>query len=197
MTVQNELRPHPSSRPPRIVEGSGPQQHPWVAVDIVIFAIEDEALKTLLVKIKNEPLAGSWAFPGGLVAVGESLEAAAMRELREKTPVRDVYLEQLFTFGDPGRNPTAHVVSTAYWALLPRPTPLPLHGSKYSDSAWWSVSRLPPLAYDHRRVAQVAVERLQSKVEYTNVVYNLLPEEFTLGDLQRIYEIIRDRPLDR
>lgn len=195
--VQTDARLGAPSRSQQFTETTGEQQHPWAAVDVAIFSIDDQRLKTLLVKIRNGPLAGCWAFPGGLVAVGESPEEAALRELHDKTPIRDVYLEQLFTFGDPDRNPTAHVVSTAYWALLPRPAPVPLPGSKYADAAWWNVARLPPLAYDHRRLAEIALERLRSKVGYTNVVYNLLPEEFTLGELQRTYEIIRGRPLDR
>lgn len=181
----------------QLLETSALQQHPWVAVDVVIFTIDEDRLKALLVKIKGGPLAGAWAFPGGLVAVGESLEEAALRELHEKTPIRGVYLEQLFTFGSPNRNPTAHVVSTAYWALIPRPTAVSLYGSKYADAAWWNVHHLPDLAYDHRHVAAVALERLRAKVEYTNVVYSLLPRHFTLSEIQRIYEIIRGRSLDR
>lgn len=173
------------------------QRHPWVAVDVVIFTIHRERLRTLLVKIKRGPFAGRWAFPGGLVARGESLEDAARRELSQKTPIRDVYLEQLFTFGDPERNPHLHVVSTAYFALLPRPAPVPRHGSKYADAGWFEVDLLPPLAYDHNRIAAVALERLRAKVEYTNVVYGLLPQEFTFAELQRIYEIIRGSTLDR
>ncbi len=173
------------------------QEHPWVAVDVVIFAVCDESLQTLLVKIKHGRLAGRWAFPGGLVAIGESLEEAARRELAEKTPIRRVYLEQLFTFGDPGRNPAAHVVSTAYFALLPKPPPNLRSGAKYADAAWFPVGALPPLAYDHNAIAESARERLQAKIGYTNVAWSLLPREFTLGELQRIYEIIQGRTFDR
>jgi ADP-ribose pyrophosphatase YjhB (NUDIX family) len=164
---------------------------------VVIFRVADDSLQALLVKIKHGPFRGRWAFPGGLVGIGEALDAAARRELHEKTPVRGVYLEQLFTFGDPARNPAAHVVSTAYFALLPASAPLSRPGSKYADAVWIDVTRLPPLAYDHNRVAAVALERLRAKIDYTNVVYGLLPREFTLGELQRIYEVIRARALDR
>ena len=99
--------------------GDSSQHHPWAAVDVVIFRVDGHVLEALLVEIKHGPFRGRWAFPGGLVMLGESLDRAARRELEEKTPIRDVYLEQLFTFGDPARNPTAHVVSTAYFALLP------------------------------------------------------------------------------
>jgi 8-oxo-dGTP diphosphatase len=173
------------------------QEHPWVAVDVVLYTLADETLQTLLVRIKHGPFAGAWAFPGGLVPVGESLQDAALRELVEKTPVRDVYLEQLFTFGDPSRNPTAHVVSTAYFALVPGPVRRPHEGTKYAEAMWSPVDSLPPLAYDHNIVATVALQRLRSKLAYTNVVYGLLAREFTLGELQRVYEVIRARPIDR
>ena len=173
------------------------QRHPWAAVDVLIFRVAGHALETLLVEIKHGPFAGRWAFPGGLVMLGESLDQAARRELEEKTPIRDVYLEQLFTFGDPSRNPTAHVVSTAYFALLPASVAELNAGSKYAKVAWFAVERLPALAYDHNRIATVALERLRAKIQYTNVAYGLLPRSFTLGELQRVYEVIRGAPLDR
>jgi 8-oxo-dGTP diphosphatase len=184
-----------ASRRPRPEEFE--QRHPWAAVDVVIFRVDRRALQALLVEIKQGPFRGRWAFPGGLVRVGESLDDAARRELEEKTPIRDVYLEQLFTFGDPARNPAAHVVSTAYFALLPASTVQPSAGTKYAQAAWLDVDRLPPLAYDHNRVAAVARERLRAKIEYSNVAYGLLPRAFTLGELQRVYEVIRGAPLDR
>jgi len=184
-----------ASRASRIEEPA--PRHPWVAVDVVIFRVAGRALQALLVEIKQGPFRGKWAFPGGLVRLGESLDEAARRELEEKTPIRDVYLEQLFTFGDPSRNPTAHVVSTAYFALLPAASGEPIAGSKYSQAAWLDVDRLPALAYDHNRIAAVALDRLRAKIEYTNVAYGLLPRAFTLGELQRVYEVIRGAPLDR
>jgi 8-oxo-dGTP diphosphatase len=184
-----------SSRAVRIEES--PQRHPWAAVDVVIFRVAGHALEALLVEIKHGPFGGRWAFPGGLVMLGESLDHAARRELEAKTPIRDVYLEQLFTFGDPSRNPTAHVVSTAYFALLPASGALLQAGSKYAKAAWFAVDHLPALAYDHSRIATVALERLRAKIQYTNVAYGLLPRSFTLGELQRVYEVIRGAPLDR
>jgi ADP-ribose pyrophosphatase YjhB (NUDIX family) len=173
------------------------QRHPWAAVDVVIFRVAGRALETLLVRIKHGPFRDRWAFPGGLVVLGESLDEAARRELLEKTPIRDVYLEQLFTFGDPARNPARHVVSTAYFALLPVSAAAPQAGTKYAEAAWFDVTRLPVLAYDHNRIAAVALERLRAKIAYTNVAYGLLPRAFTLAELQRVYEVIRGRPLDR
>jgi 8-oxo-dGTP diphosphatase len=177
--------------------GDSSQHHPWAAVDVVIFRVDGHVLEALLVEIKHGPFRGRWAFPGGVVMLGESLDQAARRELEEKTPIRDVYLEQLFTFGDPARNPTAHVVSTAYFALLPASRAELNPGSKYAQAAWFAVDHLPALAYDHKRVAAVALERLRAKIEYTNVAYGLLPRSFTLGELQRVYEVIRGVPLDR
>lgn len=164
---------------------------------MVIFRVSGEQLQALLVLIKRGPYAGRWAFPGGLVRVGETLDEAARRELLEKTALRDIYLEQLFTFGEPARNPEAHVVSTAYFALLPPTLPPPASGGKYSAVAWFDVTRLPLLAYDHNQVADVALSRLRAKIKYTNVVYGLLTREFTLGELQRVYEAIAGRRFDR
>ena len=186
-----------TAAPLRPTARASEQGHPWAAVDVVLFTVAVDHLETLVVRIKKGPLAGQWAFPGGLVGIDESLQEAARRELREKTPVRDIYLEQLFTFGEPERNPDKRVVSTVYFALVPPPAPVPRPGTKYAGAAWIDVMRLPSLAYDHNEVAHVALERLRAKLEYTNVVYGLLPREFTLGDLQRIYEIIRGESLDR
>jgi len=191
MSGASNLRPRSPEKTTRA------QTHPWVAVDVVIFRVYGMALQTLLVRIKHGPCLGRWAFPGGLVGVGEALDDAARRELFEKTAIRDLYLEQLFTFGDPARNPTAHVVSTAYFALVPASAAMPRSGSKYSEAAWFDVLRLPALAYDHNRAAEVALERLRAKVGYTNVVYGLLPREFTLGELQHVYEVICARSFDR
>jgi 8-oxo-dGTP diphosphatase len=172
------------------------QAYPYVAVDVVIFSIDAGELKTLLVQVREGPYAGRWAFPGGLVRMDESLDDAARRELSAKTGLGGIYLEQLRTFGDPGRDPQARVVSTAYFALVPA-TDMLAQSDKYADVAWFPVRRLPPLAYDHDAVARAALERLRAKLAYTNLVYGLLPAEFTLGELQEIYEIILGRRLDR
>jgi len=173
------------------------QTHPRVAVDAVLFSIAEGALKALLVKIKKGPFAGRWAFPGGLVQVGESLDDAARRELYEKTGVQDLYLEQLYTFGDAQRDPTAHTVAVAYFALVPDPGRTLHSGDKYADIGWFPVRKLPQLAYDHNAMAAYALQRLQAKLGYTNIVYSLLPREFTLAEIQEIYEVIVDRKLDR
>ena len=176
---------------------SAKQIHPRVAVDAVLFTLTQGALRTLLVKIKKGGFADRWAFPGGLVQLDESLDAAAQRELYEKTGVQDLYLEQLYTFGSATRDPSARTVSVAYFALIP-PLAQTLHlGEKYADIAWFPVHDLPELAYDHNAIAEYALQRLQSKLGYANIVYGLLPQEFTVAELQGVYEIILDRQLDR
>jgi 8-oxo-dGTP diphosphatase len=174
-----------------------PLASPRVAVDVVIFSIDDGELKALLVLVNNGPFAGRWAFPGGLVPIGEAPEVAATRELRAQTGIEDVYLEQLRTFGDPARDPEAHVVSIAYFALVPAKAETQPPGGKYADVRWASVGSLPRLAYDHNHVAEYALARLRAKLGYTNVAFSLLPEEFSFGELQEVYEIILDRKLDR
>ena len=172
------------------------QAHAYLAVDVVIMTVDARQLFGLLVKVKEGPCGGQWAFPGGLVGLGESLDQAAQRELEVQTGLRDVYLEQLRTFGDPERDPRARVVSTAYFALV-RSRETVNSGGKYADVAWFRMRRLPRLAYDHKEIAAHALERLRAKLEYTNIVYSLLPREFTLGQLQDVYEVILGHALDR
>lgn len=179
------------------VAAPGLATSPLVAVDVVIFTIAAGALQALLVEVKSGPFAGRWAFPGGLVPVGEAPEATATRELLAQTGIGDVYLEQLRTFGDPGRDPQAHVVSVAYFALVASKGEAQADNPKYRRMQWVPVRSLPSLAYDHNQLAACALGRLQSKLAYTNIVYSLLAREFTLSELQEIYEIILGRRLDR
>ena len=153
-----------------------------VAVDTVLFAINDTRLQTYLVELRRGPGRGRWAFPGGLVRVGELLDDAARRELYDSTGLRGAYLEQLFTFGDPSRDPRAHVVSVAYMALIPDVKAVSASCEKYANGKWYEVTRLPQLAYDHSLMAAYAVKRLKSKLEYTNIAYALLPKEFTFAE---------------
>jgi 8-oxo-dGTP diphosphatase len=154
-------------------------------------------LKWLLVQVKEGPFAGKWAFPGGLVGSQESLDDAAKRELFERTSLKGIFLEQLYTFGKPERDPAKRVVSVSYWALAPYRRVQLRPDSKYSAVQWFPPGRLPSLAYDHDQVARLARERLRAKLHYTNIVYSLLPREFTLGELQQVYEAILRRTLDR
>jgi 8-oxo-dGTP diphosphatase len=170
---------------------------PRVAVDTVLFAIERGRLRTYLVQLKRGPLSGKWAFPGGLVRMGELLDDAARRELKESTGLARTYLEQLFTFGDPSRDPRSHVVSVAYMALISDPAKVAAPSRKYAGGRWFEVDALPPLAYDHALIAAYALRRLRSKLEYTNIAYAMLPPAFTFAELARLYSVILQRPLDR
>lgn len=173
------------------------QGHPWVAVDVVVFTLSQATLQALLVQVKDGPFAGKWAFPGGLVGAEESLDQAAERELRERTGVQEAHLEQLYTFGKPERDPMSRVVSVSYLALIPMQGITPNAASKYADIRWFRADRLPRLAYDHDQVTRLALQRLRAKLQYTNIVYSLMPSEFTLGELQEVYETILQRSLDR
>ena len=172
-------------------------EHPLVAVDLVIFTVRDRALKVLLIERRDPPFQGDWALPGGFVRVSESLEECARRELEEETGVRDIYLEQLFTFGEPERDPRARVVTVAYFAIIASDLQV-LHATADAvDARWFSISELPALAFDHDRILEYAMERLRNKLEYSTVGFQLLPETFTLTELQQTYEIILDKSLDK
>jgi 8-oxo-dGTP diphosphatase len=127
----------------------------------------------------------------------ESLDQAALRELQEETNVTDVYLEQLFTFGDPGRDPRGRVISVSYFALISAEHRELAASSDTTDVAWYSVYKLPKLAFDHASIIEYALRRLRYKLDYTSVGFQLLPKKFTLTELQRIYEIILNKKLDK
>ena len=165
-----------------------------VAVDVAVFTVRDGSLHVLLAQARSGPFAGWWALPGGRVGEEESLDEAAARELPAPTAARDVYLEQLYTFGQPRRDPRGRVVSVAYVGLVADPERVSgAAPDKYAGVAWHPVSRLPPLAYDHAAVVRLAVTRLRAKLQYTNLAYTLLPPSFTLGELQSLYEAILGR----
>ncbi len=168
-----------------------------IATDTIIFSLREKELKVLLIKMKKEPFQNCWAAPGGLVRGDESLNDAANRNLYETTGVKDVYLEQLYTFGRVDRDPFGRVVSVAYFALINHSETELTTTDAYEAVRWFSVNRLPKLAYDHDEMVQYAFERLKAKLEYTNIVFGLLPDEFTLSELQQCYEIILDRKLDK
>ena len=172
---------------------------PTVAVDVAVFSVVDGRLSVLVVEVRHGPFAGWWALPGGRVGHDESLDDAAARELSEQTGLRDIWLEQLYTFGSPTRDPQDRIVSVAYVALIAHGGRFlePTRGGKYADVRWQPVGDLPSLAYDHVAVVETAVARLRAKLAYTNLVYALLPSTFTLGELQAMYEAILDRRLDR
>ena len=170
---------------------------PSVTVDVIIFTLRGDDLQALLVRRKHAPFEGMWAIPGGFVGIEESLEEAALRELEEETGVRDVYLEQLYTFGEVDRDPRGRVITVAYFALVPADAVHPHAGDDASEARWWSVYDLPRLAFDHAHILTYALQRLRYKLEYTAVGFELLPEAFTLSELQAAYEIILGEELDK
>ena len=169
-----------------------------VTVDIVIFTIRDAALHVLLVRRAIPPFKGRWAIPGGFVLPNESLDDAARRELREETGVDDVWLEQLYTFGDPKRDPRGRIVTVAYFALVSPDRVPPLAGSDAAEAQWWPATKTPqPLAFDHQVILTVALDRVRGKLSYTNIGFELLPQKFTLSQLQRVHEAILGETLDK
>jgi ADP-ribose pyrophosphatase YjhB (NUDIX family) len=167
-----------------------------VTVDVVIFTIQAGGLKVLLVKRGAPPFVGQFAIPGGFVHEDEDLDHAALRELREETGVADVYLEQLYSFGDVGRDPRGRVITVTYFALISADRPLRA-STDATEAEWWAMGQLPILAFDHARILNYALERLRNKLEYTTVGFQLLPKKFTLTELQEVYEAILGKKLDK
>ena len=170
---------------------------PALTVDAVVFGLDDEDLKVLLVRRDIEPFKGKWALPGGFVRVGEILEDAVRRELREETGVAEVFLEQLYTFGAIDRDPRERVVTVAYYALVKLSDHRIHAATDACDAAWFAVSEAQSLAFDHERILAAALERLKNKVRYQPIGFELLPPQFTLSQLQRLYETILETPLDK
>ena len=175
----------------------GEYPRPSVTADVIIFTLRQDDLQVLLVRRKLPPFQGMWAIPGGFVNIDEPLEEAALRELEEETGLRDVYLEQLYTFGDPGRDPRGRVITVAYLSLVPAATVRPRAGDDAAEARWWSVTDLPLLAFDHAGILTYALERLRYKLEYSAVGFELLPQRFTLTDLQSAYETVLGEALDK
>ena len=171
-------------------------ERPAVTVDVVIFSLRDSDLKVLLIRRAAPPFKGKWAIPGGYVHPDEALDAAALRELGEETGLLDVYLEQLYTFGAPKRDPRGRVITVAYFALVSDDVTVRA-GDDAAEAAWHSVHDLPDLAFDHDEILSYALQRLRYKLEYTAVGFELLPNEFTLTELQTAYEIVLGEKLDK
>jgi 8-oxo-dGTP diphosphatase len=172
---------------------------PALTVDCVVFGLDEEDLKVLLIQRELPPFKDRWALPGGFVRIEESVDDAARRELREETglTLNDLYLEQLYTFGDVGRDPRGRVVSVAYYALVNLADHRVQAATDARDAAWFSVSDTPSLAFDHDEVLAAALGRLKGKVRYQPIGFELLPPKFTLSQLQRLYETVLERPLDK
>ena len=170
---------------------------PALTVDIVVFALDAEDLQVMLIERDLEPFEGSWALPGGFVHVDETLDVAARRELAEETGLKDIFLEQLYSFGALDRDPRERVVTVAYYALVNLEGHEVQAATDARSAAWFSVNDLPDLAFDHAAILHMAHERLRGKVRYQPIGFELLPEKFTLTQLQQLYEIILDRELDK
>ena len=173
---------------------------PSVTVDVVLFTFSEGELRTLLIQRAGPPFAGQWALPGGFVRMDESLDDAAQRELLEETGVRDVYLEQLYTFGEPGRDPRGRVITVVYFALLSEDQAARMvvrGGDDAQDARWWNVDALPDLAFDHKPIVDYALQRLRWKLEWTALGFLLLPAQFTLSELQSVYETVLKEALDK
>lgn len=171
---------------------------PALTVDIVIFSLRDDQLQVLLIQRGEPPFKGMWALPGGFVRMEESLEEAALRELEEETGLEDAYLEQLFTYGETGRDPRGRVVTVSYFALIPADKKVRFEGgSDVTRAGWFPIGALPELAFDHAQMVVYALRRLRYKLEYSAVGFELLPETFTLTELQETYEIILGEKLDK
>jgi 8-oxo-dGTP diphosphatase len=170
-----------------------------LTVDCVVFGLDEADLKVLLVQRDLPPYKDRWALPGGFVRMEESVDDAARRELREETglTLNDLYLEQLYTFGDLGRDPRGRVVSVAYYALVNLADHRVQAATDARDAAWFCVSDTPSLAFDHDEILAAALERLKGKVRYQPIGFELLPPKFTLSQLQRLYETVLERQLDK
>lgn len=173
-------------------------ERPGLTVDGVIFGLDldEEILKVVLVERDVEPFEGMWAIPGGFVRSGESLEQAALREVREETGITDVFLEQLYTFGQPNRDPRGWIVSIAYYALVAPDQHHLLATTDARRAEWFPVHKLPKLPFDHDEILRVALQRLRGKLTYAPIGFELLPDKFSIRQLQTLYEIVLGQKLD-
>lgn len=171
--------------------------HPAVTTDVVVFTLRDEELKLLLIKRGGDPYKGKWALPGGFIRMDEDLDSGARRELAEETGVSGVYLEQLYTFGAVNRDPRERVITVAYYALIPSDK-LQLRAATDAEAVgWFGINELPRLAFDHREIVRLAHQRLVAKLDYSTIAFQFMPMEFTLSELQAVYETILQEPVDK
>ena len=168
-----------------------------LTVDSVVFGYKEGEISVLLIKRKYEPFKGKWAIPGGFVKNEESLEQAAERELHEETGVKINFLEQLYTFGKPSRDPRSRIVSVAYFGLL-RPDGLKIFASTDAkDVKWFNIKEMPKLSFDHKEILGLAIKRLQAKITYEPIGFELLNKKFPFSDLEKLYTTLLGREIDR
>lgn len=170
-----------------------------MAVDAIVFGYsKEEGVSVLLIKRKYAPFKGNWAIPGGFVLDDESLEEAVERELLEETGVKINYLEQLYTFGKPNRDPRRRVMSVAYFGLVKSKQFEKLKASTDAEEAkWFNIKELPSLAFDHDKILDMAIERIRGKIVYQPIGFELLDKKFPFSDLEHLYSTLLDRPVDR
>jgi 8-oxo-dGTP diphosphatase len=170
-----------------------------VTVDAIVFGYsKQDGVSVLLIKRKYPPFKNSWALPGGFVLENESLEEAVQRELLEETGIKVNYLEQLYSFGEPGRDPRQRIISIAYFALVKSALFQQLKASTDAEEAqWFGINKLPALAFDHKQILQVAIERIRAKIRYQPIGFELLDKKFPFADLEKLYTALLDRPIDR
>jgi len=172
--------------------------HPAVTTDVVVFTIRNGRLSILLVKRANRPYRDEWALPGGFLNIDEDLDTCAARELEEETGISGVYLEQLYTFGAINRDPRERVISVTYYALLPQDSMVtPRAASDATDVGWYAFEDLPELAFDHAEIIDMAHKRLVSKLDYSTIAFQFMPETFTLSELQCVHETLLNQVLDK
>lgn len=171
--------------------------HPALTTDIVLFTLRAEKLQLLLIRRRNPPFQGGWALPGGFLDLDEDLNDCAKRELEEETGIKNIYLEQLYTFGKHNRDPRERVISVAYYALIASDRITLKPASDATEAAWFAFDELPELAFDHREIVGKARERLVAKLEYSTIAFQFMPKQFTLSELQNVYETIRVESLDK
>jgi len=170
-----------------------------IAVDAIVFGYnKEDGVRLLLIKRKYDPFKGEWAIPGGFVLDNESLEDAVERELQEETGVKINYLEQLYTFGKPGRDPRRRIISVAYFGLVKSSQFEKLNATTDAEEAqWFNIKELPKLAFDHQEILKIAIERLRAKITYQPIGFELLEQKFPFSDLEHLYSALLDRPIDR
>jgi 8-oxo-dGTP diphosphatase len=171
--------------------------HPAVTTDVVIFTIRQDKLQILLIKRALPPHKNQWALPGGFIQLEESLEEGARRELEEETGVKDVFLEQLYTFGEPERDPRERVITVAFYALVPTEELTIVAGSDATRASWFGMKEIRDLAFDHKKILKMAHERLRAKLDYSTIAFQFMPKAFTLSELQHVYDVIQKKPIDK
>ncbi len=169
----------------------------YVTVDAVVFTILHNELKLLLIRRKNPPFKGQYALPGGFVDVNEDIEQAALRELEEETGVKNIFLKPMKAFGKPGRDPRGRTITMPYIALINSERYVLKSADDAELARWFSVYELPELAFDHRAIIETALEKLKRLIQYTSIAFQIMPEKFTLTELQKAYEVVLDQKLDK